>query len=158
MLYQGNMASPIGPLTITADLEAVISIEFKHIISSSQNHVIAQCKKELEAYFDGRLKAFTVPYKLTGTPFQNKVWQALTEIPFGNSISYSDLAMTLGDINCIRAAGTANGKNKIPIIVPCHRVIGKDGSMVGFSDGIEKKRYLLKHEGVIRGEQIEIFG
>lgn len=133
-------------------------IEFKESSEADNSStLIDQCTDELMRYFNGTLNKFTVPIQLSGTPFQNKVWQALTEIPFGASMSYSDLAIRLGDLECIRAAGTANGKNKIPIIVPCHRVIGKDGSLVGFSGGIDKKKWLLKHEGIIRGEQIEIF-
>lgn len=158
MLYKGSLDSPVGPLTVSADDEAIVSIEFGSSNHNSSNALVHLCIKELQEYFEGKEKAFTVPYKLTGTDFQNKVWQALSDIPYGQSISYSALAINLGDIKCIRAAGTANGKNKLPIIIPCHRVIGKDGSLVGFSGGIEKKKWLLRHEGIIRGEQIEIFG
>ncbi|MEP2771210.1 MAG: methylated-DNA--[protein]-cysteine S-methyltransferase [Fulvivirga sp.] len=158
MINKCCIDSPIGPLTITANDQSVISIEFKGSDQRETSSPLIQlCIDELSAYFNGGLSEFTVPIELSGTPFQNKVWQALTEIPFGTSISYSELAIKLGDLKCIRAAGTANGKNKIPIIIPCHRVIGKDGSLVGFSGGIDKKKWLLKHEGIIRGEQIEIF-
>jgi len=158
MINKCCIDSPIGPLTITANDQSIISIEFKGSDPRETSSPLLQlCIDELSAYFNGGLSEFTVPIELSGTPFQNKVWQALTEIPFGTSISYSELAIKLGDQKCIRAAGTANGKNKIPIIIPCHRVIGKDGSLVGFSGGIEKKKWLLKHEGIIRGEQIEIF-
>ncbi len=158
MTYQQCIDSPIGPLTIRADHTSIISVEFKESSEADNSSSLTErCVDELMRYFNGTLNKFTVPIQLSGTPFQNKVWQALTEIPFGASMSYSDLAIRLGDLKCIRAAGTANGKNKIPIIVPCHRVIGKDGSLVGFSGGIDKKKWLLKHEGIIRGEQIEIF-
>jgi len=151
--------SPIGSLKITADNQYLLAISFdgQNATPQSANPVINQAIAELEAYFAGKLNTFSVPYKLTGTDFQNRVWTELSKIPFGKTISYSTLASNLGDLKSIRAAGTANGKNKLPIIIPCHRVIGKDGSLVGFSGGIERKKWLLKHEGVIQGEQIEIF-
>ena len=151
--------SPIGGIRISADDDAIIEAAFtketKGIITYSA--LIQQCINELEAYFLGELKQFTIPLKLTGTDFQNRVWTELLKIPYGKTISYSELAIRLGDIKCIRAAGTANGKNKIPIIVPCHRVIGKDGNLVGFGGGLDKKEWLLKHEGIIRSEQMKIF-
>lgn len=151
--------SPIGSLKITADNQYLLAISFdgQNATPQSTNPIINQAIAELEAYFAGKLKTFSVPYKFTGTDFQNRVWTELSKIPFGKTISYSTLASNLGDLKSIRAAGTANGKNKLPIIIPCHRVIGKDGSLVGFSGGIERKKWLLKHEGVIQGEQIEIF-
>ncbi|ELR70937.1 Methylated-DNA--protein-cysteine methyltransferase [Fulvivirga imtechensis AK7] len=152
--------SPIGELQIIAEEDAIIECTFSGREASSgtpKSPVIRQCIGELEQYFSGRLKRFTVNIKLTGTAFQNRVWTELTKIPFGKTITYSDLASKLGDPKCIRAAGTANGRNKIPIIIPCHRVIGKDGSLVGFGGGLDKKEWLLRHEGVIRSEQMKIF-
>jgi len=157
MTETGYYESPIGPLKIMANDDFLISISFQSGNSDSNHPMIKWCKKELDAYFKGDLEAFTIPFQFSGTDFQNKVWQELTKIPYGKTISYSELAVRLGDLKSIRAAGTANGKNKLPIIIPCHRVIGKDGSLVGFAGGLDRKKWLLKHEGVIRGEQIEIF-
>ncbi|MBL6446828.1 methylated-DNA--[protein]-cysteine S-methyltransferase [Fulvivirga sp. 29W222] len=151
--------SPIGGIKISVDNAAITEACFTEDNRNdySENALINQCINEMDAYFQGNLKQFSIPIKLTGTDFQNRVWSELLKIPFGKTISYSELAIRLGDLKCIRAAGTANGKNKIPIIVPCHRVIGKDGSLVGFAGGLEKKEWLLKHEGIIRSEQMKIF-
>lgn len=150
--------SPIGLLEIEADDTHLLSISFAaQKSSSSPSKITSLAVNELEDYFNGMLNKFNVPVKMTGTLFQNKVWNELKEIPFGTSVSYTDLALKLGDLKAIRAVGTANGKNKIPIIIPCHRVIGKNGDLVGFSGGLHRKKWLLKHEGIIRGEQIEIF-
>jgi methylated-DNA-[protein]-cysteine S-methyltransferase len=108
--------------------------------------VIHQCVDELIEYFAGTRKHFTVPINQEGTAFQQKVWKELYELPFGKTISYADLAKKLGDPKCIRAAAAANGKNKIAIIVPCHRIIGTDQSLVGYAWGKARKRWLLQHE------------
>lgn len=156
-MYSQNFESLIGPLCVSADDSAVLSIEFNYSKINRPNGVTKQCITELEEYFEGSRKHFEVNLKPAGTDFQISVWSKLKEIPYGKSISYSDLAISLGDLKKIRAAGTANGKNKIPIIIPCHRVIGKDGSLVGFAGGLDKKEWLLKHEGIIKGEQMNIF-
>jgi len=153
-----HFQSPIGKLEIISENDFISGISFQTRNEPTEtNTVLNQCISELEAYFSSNLKVFTVPFKLKGTEFQQSVWDKLTEIPFGKTITYTELAVRLGDVKCIRAAGTANGKNPIPIIVPCHRVIGKNGDLVGFSGGLENKKALLKHEGIIRGEQVEIF-
>lgn len=158
MKYRDYFDSPIGILELIADQSHLLSISFNAKKESrTPNEITTLTISELKNYFDGKLQKFSVPVKLTGTDFQNKVWDELKDIPFGTSVSYSDLSVKLGNLKAIRAVGTANGKNKIPIIIPCHRVIGKDGSLVGFSGGLDRKKWLLKHEGVIRGEQIEIF-
>lgn len=102
---------------------------------------------QLNDYFAGRRRTFTVPVNPQGTPFQRKVWEALQEIPYGTTISYSELADRVGDPNAVRAVGLANARNPIPIIIPCHRVIGKDGSLTGFGGGIALKASLLRLEG-----------
>ncbi|UII22828.1 methylated-DNA--[protein]-cysteine S-methyltransferase [Fulvivirga ligni] len=153
---------PIGPLGISASETHITKVTFKpnleNGVYTTNSEVIKKFTEELNDYFEGKLATFHTPYELNGTNFQVRVWKELAKIPFGETISYSELAIRLGDIKCIRAAGTANGKNQLPIIIPCHRVIGKDGKMVGFAGGIENKKWLLKHEGVLRGEQMEIFG
>uniref|UniRef100_UPI004049FBA9 methylated-DNA--[protein]-cysteine S-methyltransferase n=1 Tax=Fulvivirga sp. TaxID=1931237 RepID=UPI004049FBA9 len=156
---QANFNSPVGPIAICSEDGYITKIEFnKHLEAEATDSVIEDCKTELTEYFDGKRKTFDIKIKPVGTEFQLRVWNMLKEIPFGKTISYSDLAIRLGDLKVIRAAGTANGKNKIPIIIPCHRVIGKDGSLVGFAGGLDIKEKLLRHEGVISGEQIKIFG
>ena len=151
--------SPMGPICIESDGEMITTLKFANIESGSAatSPLLKTCTEELEAYFNKSLDKFSVPIRLNGTVFQNKVWAELINIPYGTTISYSELAVRLGDIKCIRAAGTANGKNQLPIIVPCHRVIGKNGSMVGFAGGIGRKEWLLRHEGAIQGEQMKIF-
>lgn len=156
---QSNFNSPVGPIAIYSDDDAITQIKFNKKVELEQtDEVIEKCKTELAEYFNGKRKSFDIQIKPEGTEFQLRVWNQLMNIPYGKTISYSDLAIRLGDIKVIRAAGTANGKNKIPIIIPCHRVIGKNGSLVGFAGGLEIKEQLLKNEGIISGEQIKIFG
>src|SRR5690606_40805710 len=103
-------------------------------------------RRELDAYFAGRLRAFSVPVAPRGTPFQQRVWAALREIPYGSTTTYGAIAAKLGAQAAVRAVGAANGANPIPIIVPCHRVIGANGSLTGFGGGLERKRFLLDLE------------
>jgi len=108
--------------------------------------IIRQCVIQIEEYFSGKRKEFTIPFSLEGTDFQKRVWTELLKIPYGETITYLELAKRLGDEKCIRAAASANGKNKLSIIIPCHRVIGANGSLTGYAGGIENKRYLLELE------------
>ncbi|MCY1226600.1 Methylated-DNA--protein-cysteine methyltransferase [compost metagenome] len=103
--------------------------------------------RQLDRYFEGRLKRFDLPLAPRGTPFQQRVWQALLEIPYGHTTSYSELAERIGNPKSVRAVGTANGANPISIIIPCHRVIGRDGSLTGYAGGLARKALLLKLEG-----------
>ena len=112
----------------------------------SSNPLIAQAAQQLKAYFAGSLQVFTVPLDLHGTPFQRRVWEALLEIPYGRTISYKELAGRVGSPNGFRAAGAANGRNPVPIMVPCHRVIESGGGLGGFGGGLELKRRLLDLE------------
>ena len=104
---------------------------------------------QLGAYFRGELEVFDIPLHLTGTDFQKSVWRALAEIPFGQTISYGELARRVGNPKASRAVGMANNANPIPIVIPCHRVIGANRSLTGFGGGLETKEFLLKHEGVL---------
>lgn len=110
------------------------------------NGILNEAKNQLKAYFEGTLTNFDLPLHPAGTGFQQKVWNTLMEIPYGKSWSYKQLAIALGDVKCIRAAGTANGKNPLPIVIPCHRVIGTNNTMVGYGGGIWRKEWLLTHE------------
>jgi len=110
--------------------------------------IVRQAEQELREYFEGRRRTFTVKLDLEGTEFQRKAWQAMRKIPFGETISYGDQARKVGKPKAYRAVGSANGKNPIPIIVPCHRVLASDGSLGGYSLGLSMKRRLLALEGV----------
>lgn len=106
-------------------------------------------KRQLEGYFSGNLRDFNIPMQIEGTDFQQRVWKELQKIPYGQAISYLELARRLGDEKCIRAAARANGANPIAILIPCHRVIGSDGSLVGYGGGLDMKEFLLRLEGVL---------
>lgn len=154
----GYYHSPIGELEIKSRGENIISIFFLKDTKAEETitPVIDQCLTELGEYFYKGRKFFTVPLELNGSAFQQKVWNELIEIPYGSTFSYSDLALRVGDINSVRAVGLANGQNPISIIVPCHRVIGKNGDLVGYAGGLDKKEWLLEHEGVL-SKQLKIF-
>ncbi len=118
--------------------------------------IIEQCISELDEYFFEGRKFFNVEIQLSGSLFQNKIWNELLTIPYGKTISYLDLALRVGDINSVRAVGMANGQNPLAILVPCHRVIGKNGDLVGYGGGLDKKLWLLHHEGAF-SEQLKLF-
>lgn len=115
-------------------------------IKEEDHPLFEKLRYELKEYFDGKFASFSVPLDLVGTDFQKKVWTELLKIPYGKTISYKDLANNLGDIKAVRAVANANGMNKIALIVPCHRVIGSDGSLVGYAGGLERKTELLSLE------------
>jgi len=108
--------------------------------------VAAKCKAQFDEYFSGKRKIFDLPIKQSGTLFQEKVWNELIKIPFGKTISYLQLSQKIGNVKLIRAVGTANGRNNLAIVVPCHRVIGSDGSLTGYAGGLSRKQWLLEHE------------
>ncbi len=154
MLSYGYFDSPLGALLVAGDSNEIHQISFP---TEEQNYhpkedwhrddkKFSDVFDQLGAYFSGRLTNFCVPIRLAGTEFQNKVWAALCKIPFGETVSYGSLAARIGKPTASRAVGGANGANPIPIIVPCHRVIGADKSLTGFGGGIEIKRFLLEHE------------
>ena len=145
--------SPIGIIKIVADefcIEELVFIEDAQlnqlIISNTAPEVINQCIDELIEYFAGKRKHFSVAINQAGTEFQQKVWKELYEVPFSKTLSYGELAKKMGDPNLVRAAASANGKNKIAIIVPCHRIVGADRSLVGYAWGKARKKWLLQHE------------
>jgi methylated-DNA-[protein]-cysteine S-methyltransferase len=108
--------------------------------------VLADATAQLDAYFAGDRIAFDLPLDLVGTPFQLQAWQALAELPYGTTVTYGEQARRLGRPNAFRAVGAANGRNPVPIVLPCHRVVGADGSLTGFGGGLDTKRWLLDHE------------
>lgn len=142
--------SLMGNLTLVADEEGLKEIRFGWEIKEGEkeeNHPLLQsARKELEEYFQGKRKDFSVPLKPDGTVFQKKVWKALTEIPYGETRTYGEIAAAVGNEKASRAVGMANHCNPIPIIIPCHRVIGKNGKLTGYAGGLEKKTVLLELE------------
>jgi len=150
-LFTSFYFSPLGVIQISSSGDAITSLLFVDKEKSTHNNaktpkVLVDCTKQLDEYFLGKRKEFNVPTLQEGTLFQQAVWKELEKIPYGKTISYLDLAKRLGNAKTIRAAGTANGKNKLAIIVPCHRVIGSNGSLVGYSGGLKNKQWLLEHE------------
>ena len=162
MLYTSYYTSPLGILQITCNAQFLQALEFVDEIDqstklSSENKLNKTCKQQLDDYFNGRLKQFDIPLQQQGTNFQNKVWNKLVEIPYSNTISYLELAKRLGDPKCIRAAASANGKNNIAIIVPCHRVIGSNNKLVGYAGGLWRKQWLLEHEAKYGKGELRLF-
>jgi len=145
--------SPVGTLRLKSNGQALTALDFvDEDASPSQqidSDILLQAIEQLDAYFKGQRKSFDLSLAPEGTDFQQQVWTQLKQIPYGQTISYGQLAAKIGDPNKVRAVGTANGKNPIPIIIPCHRVIGADQTLVGYSGGIDRKKYLLKHEGAL---------
>jgi methylated-DNA-[protein]-cysteine S-methyltransferase len=153
LLVEHIYHSPIGMIKISCDehcITELVFVEPNDILTPIEEEVLPEimhkCVDELIEYFAGKRKDFTIAVNQEGTAFQQKVWRELYEMPFGKTMSYADLAKKLGDSKCIRAAAAANGKNKIAIIVPCHRIIGTDQSLVGYAWGKARKRWLLQHE------------
>ncbi len=146
--------SPVGWVEVATSNEGLISVLFKDKDSGQHDKhpILEQAVHQLNGYFAGSIKRFRLPLAPQGTEFQQNVWQQLVNIPFGKSISYLALAKQLGDEKLIRAVGTANGRNPIAIIIPCHRVIGSDGSLTGYAGGLNRKRWLLQHEGILQPE------
>ena len=152
------MDSPMGPLTILSDGKAIVEIKYgEERPDKGGDEVTELCIAQLEEYFDGKRKEFSVPALPDGTDFQKQVWSQLTKIPFGIVKSYVDIARMLGDQKKVRAVGNANSQNPIPIIIPCHRVIGSDGSLIGYAGGLDKKEWLLRHEKAGPFSQTELF-
>jgi len=155
-VFRKTIISPVGDLLLVFNITHLISISYFDSLKSKmfsidefksqENSLIREIEGQLKAYFDGRLKNFDLPLNEPGTPFQKEVWRQLRKIPFGETISYRTLAERLGDVKKVRAAASANGKNPIMLINPCHRVIGIDGKMVGYVGGIDRKRKLILHE------------
>jgi methylated-DNA-[protein]-cysteine S-methyltransferase len=144
--------SPIGPLGLIASDAGLRAVAFdgRGIRQEGRSHVLDETARQLDAYFAGGLVTFDLPLELSGTEFQRRCWLALGSIPYGQTVSYGEQARRLGLGNdAARAVGAANGQNPLPIVLPCHRVIGADGSLVGFGGGLHVKRYLLEHEGAL---------
>ncbi|MDX2011021.1 MAG: methylated-DNA--[protein]-cysteine S-methyltransferase [Myxococcaceae bacterium] len=157
VLSYGVVESPVGALLLTSDGLGLTGLySTQHVRRPSpdagwvrQDGFFTGVKDQLDAYFAGRLTRFEVTLSPTGTPFQRRVWNALLDIPFGATVTYGELAAQLGKPSASRAVGLANGRNPISIIVPCHRVVGRDGKLTGYAGGLELKRTLLGHEAQV---------
>lgn len=147
--YETAMQSPMGWLKLRASGEGLTHLAFAEGPGAvNDDHaVLRRAATEMAEYFAGTRREFTVPLSPEGTPFQHRVWDALLRIPFGQTRTYLDIARDLGDPNAVRAVGGANGSNPLAIIVPCHRVIASDGTLHGYAGGLDRKRWLLEHEG-----------
>jgi methylated-DNA-[protein]-cysteine S-methyltransferase len=153
-LYYTYYQSPVGLIKIGSTETVINEVHFvddsSHITQQEeQSHLLQQCVEQLIEYFNGQRRVFDLPVYQVGTTFQSKVWSELLNIVFGKTISYLDLAKRLGDPKVIRAAASTNGKNNICIIVPCHRVVGSNNSLVGYAGGLKRKKWLLEHENKI---------
>lgn len=160
-----RFSSPVGELVLTATEAGLTGIYFptsRHGPPPLERDdwveddgrgpgsaVLARTRRQLEEYFAGKRTTFDVALAAEGTDFERRVWNALQAIPYGTTLSYGELARRVGDARATRAVGAANGKNPIPIIVPCHRVVGSRGELTGFGGGIDRKRWLLEHEGAL---------
>jgi methylated-DNA-[protein]-cysteine S-methyltransferase len=148
MVFVSSTTTPIGRLLFEASEVGLTSISIASgVIEEQPNDIIIEAIRQIQSYFKGQLDTFDLPLDFGGaTPFQVKVWQALMEIPYGTTLSYLQLAQKVGTEKHTRAVGLANGKNPLPIVVPCHRVIGSDRSLTGYALGLKTKLYLLNHE------------
>lgn len=151
-----EMSSPVGVLKLVAHEHALVAVLWENenpkrvrlaeLIEDQQHPILLKTQKQLNEYFAGQRQNFDLPLDFEGTEFQQKVWQALLSIPFGETRSYKGIAEQIGNVKAVRAVGAANGKNPISIIAPCHRVVGANGKLVGFAGGLENKDVLLKLE------------
>jgi len=151
-----KVGSPVGPLYLLSSKRGLCGVYFGHRVERTglpkenrRDEFLNQAERELEEYFEKSREGFEVLLDAKGSSFQREVWRQLSEIPFGETLGYGELAERMENPKAVRAVGTANGANPISIIVPCHRVIGKDGSLTGFGGGLEIKKKLLQHEGVL---------
>lgn len=150
------ISSPLGITKIEGDEKgvAIISVLSEGELSTTIPNQLQEAVLQLQEYFEGKRQDFTFKLNPKGTDFQQKVWQELCNIPFGKTISYLDLSKKLGDVKAIRAAASANGKNPLWIVVPCHRVIGSDGSLTGYAGGLWRKKWLLDHENPVKQQSL----
>ncbi len=162
MLATTIVETPIGALLLAVSERGIRSLEFiggRRIsaldarapaarASDAAGRLLKEAERQLHDYFEGRRRRFELPLDPQGTPFQRRVWQAISRIPFGETASYAQVAVDAGNPNAYRAAGTACGANPVVIVVPCHRVVGSDGGLHGFGGGLPTKTWLLEHEGI----------
>lgn len=160
--YSLRVVSPLGDMLVEGTSNAIQRLGWMTEASPCEAGpccpLLKDCAAQLEAYFKGRLTQFDLPLAPHGTAFQTRVWQQLADIPFGSTCSYGELANRLTPPSSARAVGGAVGRNPLLILLPCHRVMGADGSLTGFSSGLQRKTWLLAHEGVAENSQLQISG
>ena len=157
-LYNNKIQTPVGQLILVAHDQALVAVLWENenpkrvrlaeLIEQNQHPILLETEKQLSEYFAAKRQSFDLPLDFSGTDFQKQVWQALLQIPFGETRSYKDIALQIGNVKAVRAVGAANGKNPISIIAPCHRVVGVNGKLVGFAGGLDNKDILLKLEKI----------
>lgn len=158
-VHHVEFESPIGIVEITGTEQAILSILFNEKsevsspISSNTPQVLKDCHQQLVEYFKGQRMEFTIPLESKGTEFQQKVWTALTDVPYAETASYGTIAKAVDSEKAVRAVGNANSKNKLSIIVPCHRVIGANGKLTGYAGTLSRKEWLLRHEKACKENQ-----
>ena len=156
-MAQAYLETPIGFAAITGDehgISAITLVDAEQPCDSGAHPIIAEAVDQLQEYFENRRSDFTFAINPAGTPFQKKVWHELRNIPLGSTLSYLDLSRKLGDVKAIRAVASANGKNPLWIVIPCHRVIGSDGSLTGYAGELWRKKWLLEHENPARQQSL----
>ena len=156
-MLHANLKTPLGTAVISGDENGISSISIfddERETSSIIPDELQEAHRQLQDYFDGKRIDFTFKINPSGTEFQKKVWLGLLEIPFGKTMSYQELSVKLGDIKAIRAVASANGKNPLWVVVPCHRVIGTDGSLTGYAGGLWRKKWLLEHENPVKQQSL----
>ena len=157
-IHKLDYESPIGVIEIIGTNEAISSILFSEedkMVNFSQDEtppVLTECYTQLDEYFKGDRRDFSFSYQFEGTDFQKTVWKALIDIPYAEIGSYKDIAVSIGNDKAIRAVGSANGKNKLSIVIPCHRIIGSNGKLTGYAGGLWRKEWLLQHERTCKKE------
>ncbi len=147
--YNTTFETPVGFLELKSDDVALLSVSFINQFNPGSTElpdILAEAVKQLQEYFKGERKIFDLKLKPDGTQFQQKIWELVKNVPYGKTVSYLDIAKLSGSGKNTRAVGLANGKNPIPIIIPCHRVIGTSGKLTGYAGGMERKQWLLQHE------------
>lgn len=155
-MYRTLHPSPVGDIQLHADPEGRLTGLYLRHDGTGGDGPFSAAREQLDAYFAGELEAFDLALAPHGTAFQLRVWDELSRIPFAETISYKELALRLGDRKLVRAVGLANGRNPLSIVIPCHRVIGADGTLVGYGGGLERKRWLLDHEAVASGRRLAV--
>ncbi len=153
-MFRTVIGSPLGPVEIRTDGQFVISVTYQDhegITDELPCPVLKMAVAQLREYFTGKRKEFDIPVRPSGSVFEGKVWEQIMEIPYGVTISYGTLAKRIGMPRSARAVGRANGRNPVAIIIPCHRVVGANGSLTGYSGGLWRKEWLIRHEAAIRG-------
>lgn len=150
------LKTPIGYAEFKGDVNGLVSVKVfdEMTFLDTIPEVLEDAVYQFQEYFEGKRKTFDLKINLQGTDFQKRVWQGLLEIPYGKTTSYLELSKTLGDVKAIRAVASANGKNPLWVIVPCHRVIGSNGDLTGYAGGLHRKKWLLEHESPVKQQSL----